>query len=68
MTRAVYERLSDWLANLSLVFLASFIIPFVLDVDSVIQIELLWGSGLTVGALTASLWMARLSSKKERRG
>ena len=65
MTGAMYERLSDWLANLSLVFLASLVLPaFSGQIDIILDLRLLSGIILVLGALLLSLRMASLSERR----
>ena len=68
MTGAVYERLSEWLANLSLVFLASLVLPaFSGAIDIIFDVRLLSGIVLALGTLLLSLRTANVSEGRARR-
>ena len=55
----MYDRLSDWIANVSLLFMAMVIIPFFRGNEKVAIGEFVWGAILTLVSLWLSLRLAR---------
>ncbi len=65
-TSLMYERLSEWLSNLSLLFIGTLVVPFFFGrkIDLSSLFEVLFGLGLAIGFLWLSLRMARIAERR----
>ena len=65
-TVSMYDRLSEWLSNLSLLFLASSVFPSLFGgIDTGIDLELLFGIILSLVCLWISLRLARIAEREK---
>lgn len=59
----MYDRLSEWLANLSLLLLGTIVIPAIFKVDKLSFLQVVSGVSLSVLSLWFSLRFARIAGK-----
>jgi len=61
----MYDRLSEWFSNLSLLLIATLVFPFIFGgVDKATFVELVLGLSLAVISLWLSLRFARISERR----
>lgn len=65
LTGAMYEKLSEWTSNVSVLFLGSIIVPFITNAEKVDVNSLFWGMILMLFSLWLSLRLTRLSERRK---
>ena len=64
-TGRMYEKLADWLTNVSVLFLGSVVVPFFSEGQLVVR-SLIGGGILTMFSLWLALRLIRISERGER--